>query len=450
MSIIVRCDCGKRFKTPDQLLGKRVRCPGCKQPVVVRSEKEKQATSAENILEAEVVTDDPAPTSKVAAKSSRKLPTAPPGKRDSAMPSSGGEEEPLMLELTLDLPTDSPASAASSGSPASAAASEAPKKPVRVASKPPTDDGELDFGPEPPQRKPRVATAKSAAQDEMELLFDPIDEPSQKAPGSNVSRSRPRPRKNAEPAAELQLDFGEEELSPRRSATSYPARRQQSSAKSSAFEPSIPRCFLLAGESEGETIFVLFAANALYVDRKKDAAADAAAEAIDNGKNFRAFLSPQTKTVEYSHIQKVTANLRNTDITVFWKGEDDQENQELTLECAKPKSRDLVMDELERRLGPRWIRFVKEYTWWEATWQMALATLGLAFVATMILLAGMNQQAPDARDIKGFKEAVLVFLFRTVGPYPLAAIGYLLALACLVWIVHTIRHLPIEDTLARQ
>jgi len=37
MAIIVRCDCGKKFKAKDSLAGKRVRCPGCKEPVRVEA-----------------------------------------------------------------------------------------------------------------------------------------------------------------------------------------------------------------------------------------------------------------------------------------------------------------------------------------------------------------------------------------------------------------------------
>ena len=33
MSIIVKCQCGKKFKTKDSLAGRKVRCPGCRQPL---------------------------------------------------------------------------------------------------------------------------------------------------------------------------------------------------------------------------------------------------------------------------------------------------------------------------------------------------------------------------------------------------------------------------------
>lgn len=33
MSIVVSCHCGKKFKAKDQMAGKRVRCPGCNEPV---------------------------------------------------------------------------------------------------------------------------------------------------------------------------------------------------------------------------------------------------------------------------------------------------------------------------------------------------------------------------------------------------------------------------------
>ncbi len=35
MSIVVSCKCGKRFKAKDSMAGKRVRCPGCKDPLRV-------------------------------------------------------------------------------------------------------------------------------------------------------------------------------------------------------------------------------------------------------------------------------------------------------------------------------------------------------------------------------------------------------------------------------
>ncbi|MCB9855128.1 MAG: hypothetical protein H6818_05520 [Phycisphaerales bacterium] len=38
MAIIVQCSCGKKFKAKDSLAGKRVRCPGCQNPVTVGSE----------------------------------------------------------------------------------------------------------------------------------------------------------------------------------------------------------------------------------------------------------------------------------------------------------------------------------------------------------------------------------------------------------------------------
>lgn len=38
MAIIVQCSCGKKFKAKDSLAGKRVRCPGCKNPVTVSAD----------------------------------------------------------------------------------------------------------------------------------------------------------------------------------------------------------------------------------------------------------------------------------------------------------------------------------------------------------------------------------------------------------------------------
>lgn len=38
MAIIVHCNCGKKFKAKDSLAGKRVRCPGCQNPVTVSAE----------------------------------------------------------------------------------------------------------------------------------------------------------------------------------------------------------------------------------------------------------------------------------------------------------------------------------------------------------------------------------------------------------------------------
>jgi len=46
MAIIVSCDCGKRFKAKDELAGKKVRCPGCKNPVAVEGKKAKVKSAA--------------------------------------------------------------------------------------------------------------------------------------------------------------------------------------------------------------------------------------------------------------------------------------------------------------------------------------------------------------------------------------------------------------------
>ncbi|MBI3468688.1 MAG: hypothetical protein HY000_37270 [Planctomycetes bacterium] len=35
MPISVACKCGKKFQAPDNLAGKRVKCPGCQQLVVI-------------------------------------------------------------------------------------------------------------------------------------------------------------------------------------------------------------------------------------------------------------------------------------------------------------------------------------------------------------------------------------------------------------------------------
>jgi len=35
MPIAVACKCGKKFQAPDSLAGKRVKCPGCQQLLVV-------------------------------------------------------------------------------------------------------------------------------------------------------------------------------------------------------------------------------------------------------------------------------------------------------------------------------------------------------------------------------------------------------------------------------
>jgi hypothetical protein len=39
MSIVVSCKCGKRFKAKNAMAGKRVRCPGCKDPLRVPGDK---------------------------------------------------------------------------------------------------------------------------------------------------------------------------------------------------------------------------------------------------------------------------------------------------------------------------------------------------------------------------------------------------------------------------
>jgi len=39
MSIVVSCKCGKRFKAKDAMAGRRVRCPGCKEPLRVPGDK---------------------------------------------------------------------------------------------------------------------------------------------------------------------------------------------------------------------------------------------------------------------------------------------------------------------------------------------------------------------------------------------------------------------------
>lgn len=39
MSIVVSCQCGKRFKAKNAMAGKRVRCPGCKEPLRVPGDK---------------------------------------------------------------------------------------------------------------------------------------------------------------------------------------------------------------------------------------------------------------------------------------------------------------------------------------------------------------------------------------------------------------------------
>jgi len=42
LSIVVKCQCGKKFKTKDELAGRKVRCPGCREPLRIpggRSEK---------------------------------------------------------------------------------------------------------------------------------------------------------------------------------------------------------------------------------------------------------------------------------------------------------------------------------------------------------------------------------------------------------------------------
>lgn len=46
MSIVVSCKCGKRFKAKDSLAGKRVRCPGCQQPVRVGGGEDSAAAVA--------------------------------------------------------------------------------------------------------------------------------------------------------------------------------------------------------------------------------------------------------------------------------------------------------------------------------------------------------------------------------------------------------------------
>lgn len=45
MAIIVSCSCGKRFKAKDELAGKKVRCPGCKNPVTVEGKATKSKSS---------------------------------------------------------------------------------------------------------------------------------------------------------------------------------------------------------------------------------------------------------------------------------------------------------------------------------------------------------------------------------------------------------------------
>src|SRR5688572_8360620 len=38
--MLVTCDCGKRLRVRDDLAGKRIKCPACGQPVVVKADEE--------------------------------------------------------------------------------------------------------------------------------------------------------------------------------------------------------------------------------------------------------------------------------------------------------------------------------------------------------------------------------------------------------------------------
>jgi hypothetical protein len=89
MSILVSCQCGKRFKTGDQYAGKKSRCPACGKPIVIPAapvvavRMQRQADTTDDLLSlAEPEVFQPTAAAPVAAGSSSKkksnLPFAPP------------------------------------------------------------------------------------------------------------------------------------------------------------------------------------------------------------------------------------------------------------------------------------------------------------------------------------------------------------------------------------
>lgn len=46
MSIVVKCQCGKMFKAKDQMAGRKVRCPGCREPLRIPGGESEKGASA--------------------------------------------------------------------------------------------------------------------------------------------------------------------------------------------------------------------------------------------------------------------------------------------------------------------------------------------------------------------------------------------------------------------
>lgn len=65
MSIVVSCECGKRFKAKDSLAGKKVRCPGCQEPVLVKSREKKAPSATKADIEAAMAKYEAAQAKKV-------------------------------------------------------------------------------------------------------------------------------------------------------------------------------------------------------------------------------------------------------------------------------------------------------------------------------------------------------------------------------------------------
>src|SRR5437879_3495226 len=70
--MIVVCPCGKKLKVSDNVAGKKIRCPTCKEVFVAEEEDDRKKRRDDDEDEETDIQEKPRPTKKVASKAKRR------------------------------------------------------------------------------------------------------------------------------------------------------------------------------------------------------------------------------------------------------------------------------------------------------------------------------------------------------------------------------------------
>jgi hypothetical protein len=177
--------------------------------------------------------------------------------------------------------------------------------------------------------------------------------------------------------------------------------------------------------------------------RKAQAGLEASRQAAD-------VLEGADTVIPLEFVTKVEGNLYHTFFDIKYKEPDAREESEKTIHCEDERSRDEILKALRGRLGPGWVREVKEYTRLRASLEPLIVIGFFGFITFCFYMAGAHPET----DKSGGKVvrtnwlgAIFVWVYNLLGPWGVVCVGGLVIALGVAWLVARMIKPPLMLTL---